>query len=94
MPQEEGEMVKSGLGVGKPGVEKSEKKFSEALESMRRSAIAIKRKLEGLGADEVEVKFGLVTTSKAGFFEVAELGVEANYEVTLKWKNTPQVEKK
>ncbi|MCJ7531213.1 MAG: hypothetical protein MUO64_09305 [Anaerolineales bacterium] len=93
-PEEEGGMVKAARGNGEPAIEKSEKKFSDALEGMRRSAIAIKRKLEGLRADEVEVKFGLVTTGKAGFFAVAELGVEANYEVTLKWKNTTQVEKK
>jgi hypothetical protein len=31
---------------------------------------------------------------KTGFFAVAELGVEANYVVTLKWKNTPDEERK
>jgi hypothetical protein len=86
-------MVRAGLGNGEKPL-KSGKKFGEALEGMWRSAIAIKRKLEGLRVDEVEVKFGLVTTGKAGFFAVVELGVEANYEDTLKWKNTSEAEKK
>jgi len=37
----------------------------------------------------VEVKFGLKATGEAGnyLFAIGKVGVEANYEVTLKWSN-------
>ena len=72
---------------------KAEKKFSEALEGVRRSALEIKAKLEDLRADEVEVTFGLTCTGKLGNFAVAEVGVEANYTVKLKWNNDPDKKK-
>ena len=72
----------------------SEKKFGEALEGVRRTALAIKHKLEDLRADETEVTFGLKTTGKLGNFAIAEVGVEANFTVTLKWKNKPEATNK
>lgn len=69
---------------------KAENKFGEALESVHRSALVIKNKLENMRADEVEVKFGLTTTGKLGNFAIGEVGVNANYEITLKWKNSTQ----
>lgn len=58
---------------------------------MRISALQIRKKLHDVAADEVEVKFGLKATSEAGgnMFAVGKVGVEANYEVTLKWKKEP-----
>jgi hypothetical protein len=87
-------IVKAAEKDGEPVILKSEKKFTDALEGVRHSAIAIKQKLEDLRADEVEVKFGITTTGKLGNFAIAEVGVEANYEVTLKWKNPSDSPKK
>ena len=62
-------------------------KFSEAMESARQVAVSIKKHLEDLRADEVEITFGLETTGKLGAFAVAETAITANFEVKLKWKN-------
>jgi hypothetical protein len=88
-PEEESRgMVMAGNKPGESILIKAEKDFEQAFESVKRSATVIKQKLEDLQADEVEVKFGLTTTGKLGNFAVGEIGVEANYEVTLKWKNS------
>lgn len=68
----------------------AEKKFSQALEGVRKQAKELRKKLEDIRADEVEVKFSLTTTGEVGNFAVGKIGVEANYEVTLKWDNQAQ----
>lgn len=68
-------------------IERADEKFEKALEGVMKQAGVLKQKLKDLRADEVEVKFGLVTTGKAGTFAVASVEIEANYEVTLKWSN-------
>jgi hypothetical protein len=84
---EAGNAVRSLRPPGEPETVKAEKKFDEALEGVHRSALRIKEKFAGLRADEVEVSFGLKTTGKLGNFAIAEVGVEANYTVKLKWNN-------
>ena len=71
---------------------RAKKTFSEALKHVKNSAITLQKELETLRADEVEVKFGLKTTGEAGnsVFAIGKVGIEANYEVTLKWINTPK----
>lgn len=69
-------------------IKRAGKRFGEALDGIRAQAAIMRDKLEGLRADEVEVKFGLTTTGEVGNFAVGKVGLEANYEVTLKWKNT------
>ncbi len=64
------------------------KKFDEALDGVRMQAALLRKKLEALRADEVQVTFGLKTSGELGNFAVGKVGVEANYAVTLKWKNT------
>jgi hypothetical protein len=66
---------------------KATKKFCAALASINHSATLLRQELDELKADEVEVKFGLTTTGELGNFAIGKVGVEANYEVTLKWKN-------
>jgi len=66
---------------------KATKKFRAALASIKHSATLLRQELDELKADEVEVKFGLTTTGELGNFAIGKVGVEANYEVTLKWKN-------
>jgi len=74
-------------------IKRSEKKFGEALDSIRLQAAMMRKKLEDLYADEVEVTFGLTTTGELGNFAVGKVGLEANYEVTLKWKNMDEEKK-
>jgi hypothetical protein len=68
-------------------VVKAGKKFNEALQAVVKQAQAMRTSLKSLRADEVEVTFGLTTTGEMGNFAIGKLGIEANYEVTLKWKN-------
>lgn len=77
-------------GVEQQGVIQAEKTFGEAMEGVRKQAKELRKKLEDLRADEVEVKFSLTATGELGNFAIGKVGVEANYEVTLKWKNAPQ----
>ena len=66
---------------------KAGQKFQAALASVKQSAVTLRQELDELKADEVDVKFGLKTTGELGNFAIGEVGVEANYEVTLKWSN-------
>ncbi|MDY7008482.1 MAG: CU044_2847 family protein [Cyanobacteriota bacterium] len=67
--------------------QKVQKTFEDALESIKPSANAIIKKLRTLNepADEVEVKFGVKMNAGLDFV-VAAGNAEANYEITLKWK--------
>lgn len=81
----DGGVVRAGLGEK---VEQAKQSFDTALDSVRLSALQIRKKLHDVQADEVEVKFGLKATGEIGnnMFAVGKAGIEANYEVTLKWK--------
>ena len=63
------------------------KGFNDALAGVKAQATTLRRNLEELRADEVEVKFSLTATGELGNFAIGQIGVEANYEVTLKWTN-------
>lgn len=67
---------------------KAGKKFGEALEGVQAQAKEFVAKLKPTEADEIEVKFSLKSTGELGNFAVGSVGVEAAYEVTLKWKNS------
>ncbi len=68
-------------------VEKAKQTFNEALGKVKPIAETIIIELRNLSdsPDEVEVKFGLKMNAEAGAI-IAAAGVEANYEITLKWK--------
>ena len=87
-PASEGTVTRSGLS---DKIEQAKTSFDAALDSVRLSAIQIRKKLHDVQADEVEVKFGLKATGELGnnMFAVSKAGLEANYEVTLKWKKSP-----
>jgi len=68
----------------------AKKKFEEALAGVKPWATALRRQLNDLVADEVEVTFGIKAVGEAGIFAVGKVGTEANYEVTLKWSNKKQ----
>ncbi len=67
--------------------QKAQISFEEALEKIKPVASSVIKKLKSLNepADEVEVKFGLKMNAEAGVI-IASASIEANYEVTLKWK--------
>ena len=79
-----GGVVKAARGADE-NVTKSKINFDEALEAVKLAGLGVLEKLHDLQADEVELKFGLVTSGELGNFAVGKVGVEANYEVTLKW---------
>jgi hypothetical protein len=61
--------------------------FEHALASARTSILAMQTAFDEAKADEIEVKFGLKAMGEfGGAFMVAKGGVEANYEISLKWK--------
>ena len=64
---------------------KSRKNFNRALKSVNAQAKKIVQNLDDLAADELEVTFGLKTVGELGNFAVGKLGMEVNYEVTLRW---------
>ncbi len=68
-------------------VVEAKKKFDEVLDQIQPVASAIITKLSQLNtpADEVEVKFGIKLNAAAGAIFTSVSG-EANYEITLKWK--------
>ena len=63
----------------------AKQRFEEALAGVKPWAAALRRQLNDLVADEVEVTFGIKAVGEAGIFAVGKVGTEANYEVTLKW---------
>lgn len=83
LPEESSGIVRAG-NVGEK-IEEAKQTFDQALDGVRLSALQLRKKFHDLEADEVEVKFGLKATGELGNFAVGKVGVEANYEVTLKW---------
>ncbi|MDJ0676636.1 MAG: CU044_2847 family protein [Calothrix sp. MO_167.B42] len=69
--------------LSRKNVIKAKQTFEEALESIKPMATKMMNKLQGLQADEVEVKFGLNLTADAGAI-LAKVGGEVSYEITLK----------
>ncbi|MDF5707694.1 MAG: CU044_2847 family protein [Nostoc sp. S4] len=68
-------------------VVEAKKKFDDVLDQIQPIASAIINKLSQLNtpADEVEVKFGIKLNAGVGAI-FTSVGGEANYEITLKWK--------
>ncbi len=88
---------RAALGDTEETVAKAKQSFEEALDKVTPvAARAIQRIRQGLTtpADEVELKFGVKLSSEVGAF-IASVGGEANFEVTIKWKqdDTRQVHK-
>lgn len=74
--------------VGSEQVIQADKTFSEALEGALSSARKLLTKVKEFQADEIELTFGLLASGELGNFAVGKVGVEANYEVSLRWKNS------
>ena len=67
---------------------RARKTFSEALKTLEPTVEIIHQRLNGMTtpADEVEVKFSVKLSAEMDAV-VTKVGGEANYEITLKWKN-------
>ena len=80
------------VGRDRKTVEKAKQTFETALEKIKPTANAVISKLRELtySPDQITVEFGLKLNAEAGAV-LASAGVEANYKVTLTWK---QEEKK
>lgn len=83
------EPVEGMIPAATPGevVAKADQTFEAALDRVRPAAQAILRKLRSLEEppDQVQVEFSIKMNLKAGAV-VASAGAEANYKVTLTWK--------
>lgn len=68
---------------------KAEQTFDQALESIRPAAISIIKKLKKLHEppNEIELEFGINLNASVGAV-VATTTLDANYKVTLRWKQT------
>ncbi|MFO8041485.1 MAG: CU044_2847 family protein [Sodalinema sp.] len=68
-------------------VVKAKKTFEDTIDDILPLAAAIEKKFSGLTtpANEVEVKFGVKIQGQLSAV-VTQIGAEANFEVTLKWK--------
>jgi hypothetical protein len=69
-------------------VAQATQRFEDALASVKATAARLRHTFEDLASDEVEVKFAIKTAGELGF-AIGKVGVEANFEITLKWSNTP-----
>jgi hypothetical protein len=86
--QKTGGVTKAGRGDKVGNVIASvNQKFEDAFTGVKKSALVLRRQLEEMRADEVEVTFGLKATGDFGNFAIGKVGAEANYTVKLKWKN-------
>ncbi len=77
--------------AARPGevADKAQDTFEDALDKIKPAAQAIIDKLRALSdaPDEIDVEFGIKLSAEAGAF-IASAGVEANYTVTLTWKQS------
>ena len=72
-------------------VKKASKSFKKALAAVKPIAETLIEKCTGLSKrpQEIEVEFGIKMNAEAGVV-VATTGVEANFKVTLKWKQAQE----
>ncbi len=84
---------KSGFAaVGAAGnhesAEQAHQSFDQSMENIRKSADLLTQKLHTLTLppDEMTVTFCLKASSELGALMVGKLGVDSNYNVTLKWR--------
>ncbi len=86
--EQEGGLMPVSRGSDEQQVKKTEKGLRDSLQSVKASAQLLLEEINALKVSEAEIKFGLTTTGEAGVFAVGKVGMEINYEITLKWKNS------
>ena len=65
---------------------KAQKKFTDAFKEAKTQAQILLKELNELKVNEAEIKFGLTATGEVGNLAIGKIGMDVNYEVTLKWK--------
>jgi len=86
--QDSGNVVKASSRGSQDQVIETGEQLGEALSKIGKTAAVVHQSFLGIEADEIEIKFSLKATGEAGIFVVGKVGMEANYEVTLKWNST------
>jgi hypothetical protein len=77
-------IVKASRGEGP--VVKAKKKFREAFDEVNVQAKILVEEIEELHVEEAEIKFGVTTAGEVGNLAIGKVGLDINYEITLKWK--------
>lgn len=65
---------------------KAKKNFKEAFREAKMQAMVLIKEIDDLPISEAEVKFGLKTAGEVGNLAIGKVGIDINYEITLKWK--------
>jgi hypothetical protein len=65
---------------------KVQNKFTDAIKGARTQAQILLNEINELKVNEAEIKFGLTATGEVGNIAIGKIGMDVNYEVTLKWK--------
>lgn len=88
--EESGEAGLQLTGAGATG--KVFRTFEEATDALKRNAQHLLNKLKDLGAQEMEVSFGIRVGAEAGtpLFGLAKASGDASFTVKLKWKSGQQ----
>ena len=72
--------------TGEAAITKAKITFQEAVAGAKAQAKLLLKEIEDLHVSEAEIKFGLTTTGELGNLAIGKIGLDLNYEVTLKWK--------
>ena len=66
--------------------------FKEAVDSLKKNAEFMYKKLADLAPSEIEVSFGIKAgvEGSTAFFALAKANAEGSYTVTLRWKEAPE----
>ncbi|MBN2388939.1 MAG: hypothetical protein JXB85_18130 [Anaerolineales bacterium] len=84
--EETGGIVRASRKPGEAAVVKAKKSFPDAFKAVKSQAKILIAELDSLKVSEAEIKFGINTVGEVGNLAIGKLGVNVNYEVTLKWK--------
>ncbi|MCP4344232.1 MAG: hypothetical protein GY795_01735 [Desulfobacterales bacterium] len=80
------------VSAGQDGVEKAEKRFTDAMARVKPAAEAVLKSFQEINTpDEIGLEFGIKFNAKAGVI-FASADSEATFKVSLKWTN-PKTEK-
>jgi hypothetical protein len=60
--------------------------LDEAMSSIKKGVLGLKKTFEDASADEVEITFGLKASGEMGNFLVAKSNMEGSFQVKLVWK--------
>lgn len=79
-------------GISKEEViKKAEMTFEKALSSVQAAAKGLQTVIDQVNPDEATIEFNLKAGGEAGFFSICKAATEAEFKISLTWKNqTPK----